>query len=121
MSYFKRPLHGLGDASKPPAPGTKLPTCPTNVNGWCSPGPGAQPAYVGIGKATVPESSASGGGGAMSELAKILGALAVSKIGQPQQPGYPGPYVVPQQGGVSTTTMLIGGGLALTALVLLMK
>lgn len=122
MSYFKRPLMGLSGSESPPPAGTKLPECPTNVNGWCSPGPGAAPAYVGIGKATVPESSGSkpSGGGALSEFAKLFGALALSKVGSPQQPNYPG-YVTPPQQGISTTTMIIGGGLAVTALVLLLK
>lgn len=59
------------------------------------------------------------GGGALSELAKIFGALAVSKMSTPSQSTPT--YVMPQSSGISTTTMLVGGGLALAAVVLLMK
>lgn len=63
----------------------------------------------------------SSGSSALTDLAKIFGALAAAKIASPGQPSS-SPYIVPQQAaGISPTTMLIGGGLAITALILLIK
>jgi hypothetical protein len=56
---------------------------------------------------------------AWSDLAKIFGALAVNKMSTPSTSTTP--YIVQQPTGMSPTTMLIGGGLALAAVLILMK
>lgn len=129
MSYFRRPLQGLGAYSENEM---KLPWCgnlPNNSTQICRSeqaqsgsgfGGNRGAAYTAAPGSNLPSGPKKDESSALSDLAKLFGALAVSKVAGSQQPQYPG-YVTPPSSGISTTTMLIGGGLAVTALVLLLK
>lgn len=110
--------YAMGDSSAPPA-GVSLPTCPTNVDGWCIPGPGMKPAYVGIGAATVTadqvkKESSTAGKFVSGFLAALTGGFGTSTMTPPQQP-----IIVAPSSGPSTTTIVAIGGAALLAVILL--
>ena len=108
MSYFKKPLGDVWWGS-----GTSGGQQQTTSQ---SP---QQPSSYGTPATTPPPQPQKEEAGVGSELAKIFGALAASKIASPAQPSA-GSYIVPKAG-ISKTTMLIGGAIGVTALILLLK
>jgi len=108
MAYIKR---GMGD-----------PFWGSGTSGGTQPVPSSQPqapSSYGTPATTPPPDPTKKDSGPLSEIAKLFGALALSKVGTPSPTN---PYVVPQPArGISPTTMLIGGAIGVTALVLLLK
>lgn len=108
----------MGDSSAPPA-GVSLPTCPTNVDGWCIPGPGMKAAYVGIGAATITADQVKKESSTASKfvsgfLAALTGGFGTNTMTPPAQQ-----VVVAPSSGPSTTTIVAIGGAALLAVILL--
>jgi len=109
MSYFKKPLGdvwwGSGTSGGQQQTTSQSPQQPSSYGTPATTPP--------------PQPQKKEEAGVGSELAKIFGALAASKIASPAQPSA-GSYIVPKAG-ISKTTMLIGGAIGVTALILLLK
>lgn len=113
MSYFKKrsmrgSLGGILDSY--------------GTSGGTQPVPGqAMPTGTGTAATTPPPdpTKSNSGGGWGADLAKLFGALAINKLATPSS----SPYVPPPTAaaGISPTTLLIGGAIGVTALVLLLK